>query len=77
MNDKKLDEMLAVMNRVEGKIDAAAINFETHVLEDQAMGRQLDSLMKQRGFVRTSLTTVGVGIGVAITWAAHKFIGRV
>ena len=76
MNNKKLDDILAGLLRVEGKLDTAATNFEMHVLEDRAMGRQLDSLTKQRGFVRTSLTTVGVGIGVAITWAARKMIGH-
>lgn len=71
----ELQEILSTVSRIESKLDTQAANFDQHVLEDQLMARQVNLLSRQRGFIRSSLAVVGVGIGAAVAWAIHKVIG--
>jgi hypothetical protein len=65
----ELDEIITTLQRVERKIDASALVFQQHALDDDA---RFAALTGQRGIVRITLA----GFVAAGAYLLHKLIGH-
>ncbi len=70
------DKILEVVGRIERKLDNHAARLDQHFLDDALVAHDVRMLMRQKGFIRSSLAALGAGIGAAVLLAVRKLTGH-
>lgn len=76
MSMERLDQIITSLDRIEGKLDVSAAQFELHLHDDRLLAAQVNRLVKQRGAVTTATAATTAAIAGAAYWIKRKFLGH-
>lgn len=74
MSNEILDEIQASLLRIETSLDSGLAQLNRHVSDGHA--QTVAKLVRQRGYVLTSLAAVGAGIAAATDYAIKRVVGH-